>query len=110
MLSDRHAENLKAVFAIDEKWVVLATDIGEVTDPAAFFITLACRDRGRRPPGSWPTRSVYAAERDPPNLQLLVVDRAETLPRPPGRRRASGVAVLRMIGTRTCLQHTSPSI
>ena len=77
-------ENLKAVLAIAEKWGVLATDIGEVTDTGRLVITWHGETVVDVPPGSLADDGpVYARPmREPSDLPLLQADRAETLPRP----------------------------
>ncbi|HEY7176755.1 MAG TPA: phosphoribosylformylglycinamidine synthase subunit PurL, partial [Micromonosporaceae bacterium] len=77
-------ENLKAVFGIAEKWGVLATDIGEVTDDGRLVISWHNDVVVDVPPGSLADDGpVYARPmREPSDLPLLRADRAETLPRP----------------------------
>jgi phosphoribosylformylglycinamidine synthase len=77
-------ENLKAVLAIADKWGVLATDIGEVTDTGRLIITWNGETVVDVPPGSLADDGpVYARPmREPSDLPLLQADRAETLERP----------------------------
>jgi phosphoribosylformylglycinamidine synthase len=77
-------ENLKAVLAIADKWGVLATDIGEVTDTGRLVITWNGETVVDLPPASLVEDGpVYARPmREPADLPLLQADRAETLPRP----------------------------
>ncbi len=77
-------ENLKAVLAIADKWGVLATDIGEVTDTGRLVITWNGETVVDVPPGSLADDGpVYARPmREPSDLPLLQADRAETLARP----------------------------
>ncbi|WP_425565481.1 phosphoribosylformylglycinamidine synthase subunit PurL [Pilimelia columellifera] len=97
---------LDAVLAIADKWGVLATAIGVVTepDPDAKSGRLIITWRGQivvdAPPGSLADDGpVYARPmREPSDLILLQADRAETLPRPatPGELRQT---LLTMIGS-----------
>ena len=93
-------ENLKAVFAVAEKWGVLATDIGEVTDTGRLVITWHGETVVDVPPGSLADDGpVYARPmREPADRPLLMVDRAETLPRPKSGEELLAT-VLRMIGS-----------
>ena len=70
-------ENLKAVFAVAEKWGVLATDIGEVTDTGRLVITWHGETVVDVPPGSLADDGpVYARPmREPADRPLLLVDR-----------------------------------
>jgi phosphoribosylformylglycinamidine synthase subunit PurL len=93
-------ENLKAVLDIADKWGVLATDIGEVTDTGRLVITWNGETVVDVPPGSLADDGpVYARPmREPADLPLLQADRAETLPRP---REAESLkaALLRLIAS-----------
>ena len=97
------------MLAIAAKWGVLATAIGEVTDPATG------RPAGWSSPGTAQTvvdvppgsladdGPVYARPmREPADLILLQADRAETLPRPRRRRGAAGDAAAHGRARRTC--------
>jgi phosphoribosylformylglycinamidine synthase len=77
-------ENLKAVFAVADKWGVLATDIGEVTADGRLIVSWNGEIVVDVPPGSLADDGpVYARPmREPAELPLLQADRAETLPRP----------------------------
>jgi phosphoribosylformylglycinamidine synthase len=77
-------ENLKAVFAIAEKWGILATDIGEVTDDGRLVVWWHGEVVVDVPPGSLADDGPVFARpmREPSDLPLLRVDRAESLPRP----------------------------
>ena len=77
-------ENLKAVFAIADRWGVLATDIGEVTADGRLVVSWNGEVVVDVPPGSLADDGpVYARPmREPSDLPLLRADRAETLPRP----------------------------
>jgi phosphoribosylformylglycinamidine synthase len=81
-------ENLAVVLSICARWGVLATAIGEVVDPEASAGRLRIWWRGEVvvdvPPGSLADDGpVYARPmREPNDLMLMAVDRAETLPRP----------------------------
>ncbi|MBX6721743.1 MAG: phosphoribosylformylglycinamidine synthase subunit PurL, partial [Dactylosporangium sp.] len=82
--------NVEHVLAICEKWGVLATAIGVVTDPATDGGRLVVSWHGEIivdvPPGSLADDGpVYARPmREPADRILLQADRAETLPRPHG--------------------------
>jgi phosphoribosylformylglycinamidine synthase subunit PurL len=93
-------ENLKAVLAVAEKWGVLATDIGEVTNTGRLVITWHGETVVDVPPGSLADDGpVYARPtREPADRPLLVVDRAETLPRPKTSDELLAT-LLRMIGS-----------
>jgi phosphoribosylformylglycinamidine synthase II len=81
---------LEAVLKTAEKWGVLATAIGEVTqapangEPGRLVITWNGHNLVDVPPGSLADEGpVYARPvREPADLILLQADRAETLPRP----------------------------
>jgi len=77
-------ENLKAVLAVAEKWGVIATDIGEVTDTGRLVVTWHGDVVVDVPPGSLADDGpIYARPiREPADLPLLQADRAETLARP----------------------------
>ena len=105
-------ENLKAVLAIAEKWGVLATDIGEVTDTGRLVITWHGETVVDVPPGSLADDGpVYARPmREPSDLQLLQADRAETLPRPRTGDELLATAAAHDRAARTCAtRRTSPS-
>ena len=80
---------VNTVLAVAERWGVLATVIGEVTEgtvdqPGRLVITWRGNTVVDVPPGSLADDGpVYARPmREPNDLQLLRADRAETLPRP----------------------------
>jgi phosphoribosylformylglycinamidine synthase len=97
-------DNLPVVLSICARWGVLATAIGEVVDPATSGGRLRIWWRGEVvvdvPPGSLADDGpVYARPmREPNDISLMVVDRAETLLRPetPEELRAT---LLRMVGS-----------
>jgi phosphoribosylformylglycinamidine synthase len=72
------------VLAVAEKWGVLATALGTVTDTGRLAITWRGETVVDVPPGSLADDGpVYARPmREPGDLILLHADRAETLPRP----------------------------
>ncbi|WP_018349572.1 phosphoribosylformylglycinamidine synthase subunit PurL [Longispora albida] len=77
-------ENVEAVLAVCEKWGVLGTAIGEVTEGERLVISWNEHVVVDCPPGSLADDGpVYARPlREPADLILLQADRAETLPRP----------------------------
>jgi phosphoribosylformylglycinamidine synthase len=77
-------DKLDQVLAVAEKWGVLATAIGEVTDSGRLVITWHGTTVVDVPPGSLADDGpVYARPtREPSDLPLIQADRAETLPRP----------------------------
>ncbi|HEX6499853.1 MAG TPA: phosphoribosylformylglycinamidine synthase subunit PurL, partial [Micromonosporaceae bacterium] len=77
-------ENLEAVLAIADKWGVLATAIGTVTDTGRLVVDWYDHTVVDVPPGSLADDGpVYARPlREPADLPLLQADRAETLHRP----------------------------
>lgn len=76
--------NLEAVLKVAEKWGVLATAIGTVTDTGRVRVTWHGETVVDVPPGSLADDGpVYARPlREPAELLLLQADRSETLPRP----------------------------
>jgi phosphoribosylformylglycinamidine synthase len=99
-------EKLDAVLKTAEKWGVIATAIGEVTDrdpsgePGRLRITWRGHTVVDVPPGSLADDGpVYARPmREPADLILLQADRAETLPRP-ATPEALRETLLRMIAS-----------
>jgi phosphoribosylformylglycinamidine synthase subunit PurL len=93
-------EKLDEVLLIADKWGVLATAIGEVTDGDRLIITWNDHTVVDVPPGSLVDDGpVYNRPmREPADLILLRADRAETLPRPIGGD-ALRETVLRMIAS-----------
>ncbi|MGY0231115.1 phosphoribosylformylglycinamidine synthase subunit PurL [Longispora urticae] len=77
-------ENVDAVLAICDKWGVLGTNIGEITEGDRLVISWNDQIVVDCPPGSLADDGpVYARPlREPADLILLQADRAETLPRP----------------------------
>ncbi|HEY8473237.1 MAG TPA: phosphoribosylformylglycinamidine synthase subunit PurL [Natronosporangium sp.] len=77
-------QHLEAVREVAQRWGVLATAIGVVTDTGRLTITWHGQTVADVPPGSLADEGpVYARPmREPADLPLLVADRAETLPRP----------------------------
>jgi len=77
-------ENVDAVLAIADKWGVLATNIGAVTDTGRLVVTWHDETIVDCPPGSLADDGpVYTRPvREPSDLVLIHADRAETLPRP----------------------------
>jgi phosphoribosylformylglycinamidine synthase len=93
-------EHLDAVRRVAERWGVLATAIGVVTDTGRLTVTWHGQVVADVPPGSLADDGpVYARPmREPADLLLLQADRAETLPRPtdPDELRAT---LLRMVAS-----------
>ncbi|MPZ29221.1 MAG: phosphoribosylformylglycinamidine synthase subunit PurL, partial [Micromonosporaceae bacterium] len=79
-------EQLAAVRRVADRWGVLATAIGEVTDTGRLVVSWHGQTVADVPPGSLADDGpVYARPmREPADLLLLQADRAETLPRPAG--------------------------
>jgi phosphoribosylformylglycinamidine synthase II len=77
-------EKLEDVLSVAERWGVIATAIGRVTDTARLVISWHGEVVVDVPPGSLADDGpVYARPmREPADLILLQADRAETLPRP----------------------------
>ncbi|MDB4873309.1 MAG: phosphoribosylformylglycinamidine synthase, partial [Gemmatimonadales bacterium] len=75
---------LAEVLAVAERWGVIATAIGEVTDTGRLVVTWRGDIVVDVPPGSLADDGpVYARPmREPADIILLQADRAETLPRP----------------------------
>src|SRR5262249_12133004 len=75
---------VEMVLSVAQRWGVLATVIGEVTDGGRLVVTWRDRVVVDVPPGSLADDGpVYARPmREPNDLPLLLADRAETLPRP----------------------------
>jgi phosphoribosylformylglycinamidine synthase subunit PurL len=90
-------QHLDSVRHIADKWGVLATAIGIVTDTGRLTVAWHGQVVADLPPGSLADEGpVYARPmREPADLPLLVADRAETLPRPADLREA----LLRMIAS-----------
>jgi phosphoribosylformylglycinamidine synthase subunit PurL len=76
--------DLEAVLRVAEKWGVIATPIGTVTDTGRVRVTWHDELVVDVPPGSLADDGpIYARPlREPPELLLLQADRGETLPRP----------------------------
>src|SRR5919197_1350673 len=93
-------DKLDPVLAVADKWGVLATAIGEVTDSGRLVITWHGTTVVDVPPGSLADDGpVYARPtREPSDLPLIQADRAETLPRPTGPRELRDT-LLRMIAS-----------
>jgi phosphoribosylformylglycinamidine synthase len=79
-------DHLEPVRRVAEKWGVLATAIGVVTDTGRLRVTWRGKAVVDVPPGSLADDGpVYARPmREPADLVLLQADQAETLPRPAG--------------------------
>jgi phosphoribosylformylglycinamidine synthase II len=84
MLAIVEPGNLDAVLALAEKWGVLATAIGEVTEGDRLVVTWHGEVVVDVPPGSLADDGpVYERPiRKPNDFDLVAADRAETLPRP----------------------------
>ncbi|MDR7323725.1 phosphoribosylformylglycinamidine synthase [Catenuloplanes niger] len=93
-------EKLDDVLKIADKWGVLATAIGEVTDGGRLVVTWNDHMVVDVPPGSLVDDGpvYHRPMREPSDLILLRADRAETLPRPVGGD-ALRETVLRMIAS-----------
>ncbi|WP_310376741.1 phosphoribosylformylglycinamidine synthase subunit PurL [Catenuloplanes atrovinosus] len=93
-------EKLDEVLRIADKWGVLATAIGEVTDGDRLIVTWNGHTVVDVPPGSLVDDGpvYHRPMREPADLILLRADRAETLPRPVGGD-ALRETVLRMIAS-----------
>ena len=100
MLAIVEPSNLEAALRLAEKWGVLATPIGEVTDGSRLVISWHDEIVVDVPPGSLADDGpVYERPIQRPNdFELVRADRAETLPRP-GTADELRATMLRMVGS-----------